>query len=1305
MPDSDHSHPPPAGIEAESPAGLDFAGPLVARPDPLARAYPSLLRHAAALLHAAPQQATSVRSDHRATETLRFNLESPPSARALASSVTIRGWCFALDDDVLAMVVAIDGVEFPCASALPRDDVAASYPGLPRAAASGFATKVELPPGPHFLTISARFATRPDAVVHERIIEVADTRMLGVLESPAIERLHAGPVGFAGWCLHRDAPIATLTLRVGGQSAPCRHGLVRDDVARTFPDVPTARRSGFACELDVAAGAAEVVLEARLADGRHAQLVLADQVRARRTLADVPALAPAGERLARIRRVAALALGWIRRRGRLPRWHEWPALARKARDVVAPRAAAPASLPAGWTPPPGRDPYQCWLALNRFTPVHARHLRERLAHAGSALPLVCVVMPVYEPDLTLLDRAIASVRAQVHERWELCIADDASTDPAAREHLAAVARQDARIRFVVRPANGNISAATNTAAALASGDFLLFLDQDDELAPDALGEIALRLAARDDIDVLYTDDDKIDAAGRRHSPQFKPDWSPELLLSYMYLSHALVVRRELFERLGGCRAGFEGSQDHDLALRAGEHARRVEHLPRVLYHWRAVAGSTADDANAKPFAFDAGARAVQEALARRGSRGTAARPAWAVQAALGICAHEFPDTGPRVTIIVPTRNQLAILRRCLDSLAATSYRDFDVLVVDNESDDPSTLAYLADLHHRVLRIADPAGRFSFSHLNNCAARDAEGEFLLFLNNDTEVKDPRWLSRMVGYAQLPGVGAVGARLVYPDRRIQHAGVVHGYYDGLPGPAFKLMAEDDHGYLCYAAVTRNYAAVTAACMLTPRSLFLAMDGFDDVDFAVAYNDVDYCHRLLAAGHRCVYVPGAHLLHHEGFSRGFEDRPREVAAYRRRYGGRTDPYYSPHLSLDDERFAIQPRRLPALPAGRPMRALMCAFTLNLEGAPYQQLEVTLALRRMGVLEPVVFATRDGPLRAEYERHGIAVHVSAHPLHDAGGVAEYERAIDGFADWIRAQDVDVVYANTMESFFAVAGAERAGLPSIWNIHESEPWQSYFAHLAPPLAGRALDCFALPYRVVFVAHATRERYRALDSRRQFTTIHNGLDPERLAQAAGAHPRAEARAALGVARGEVMLLALGTVCTRKSQQDLVAALAGIDVTLHARLRCFIVGDRPGDYSRGLHERVDELPATLRGRVQVVPETDVTGLYYGAADVFVCTSRLESYPRVILEAMAHGLPIVTTPVFGIREQVRNDVNGLFYPPGDIHALRAALTSLVRDDVLRARLARNSRDVLAGLPGFDDMIARYAGIFREAATAGA
>ena len=993
---------------------------------------------------------------------------------------------------------------------------------------------------------------------------------------------------------------------------------------------------------------------------------------------------------------------WYLRNGRLPRIAEFRRLIKRAAfeyQIRRRQGLREVSWPAGFVLPERLDAYQCWIAANQPTERTIERLRERLSDRVASLPKISVLMPVYNPPPKFFEMAVASVREQVYGNWELCIADDASTAPWVKPRLEELAKEDRRVRICFREQNGNISLASNSAAKLATGDFLLFLDQDDLLTHDALAEVALHLSEHDSVDVLYSDDDKIDAAGKRFAPQFKPDWSPELLLSYMYFSHLFVVRRALFEEVNGFRTSFEGSQDYDLALRVTERARTVAHLPYILYHWRVLRGSTAARGDAKPTSFEAGRRAVAEALARRGAEAHVFRPDWAVKGATGIFWHEFPDDGPSVSILIPTKNQKTILERCINSLEMTTYRNFEVVVIDNGSDDPDTLDYIDSLECRVLKIQNPTGQFNFAYINDRAVEQVDSRYVLFLNNDTEARDPKWLSRMMGYAGLPGVGAVGARLLYPDGRVQHAGIVHGYYDGLAGPAFKLLPDWHFGYLSYGMVARNCSAVTAACMLTPRLLFLEQGGFDEQRFSVAYNDVDYCYRLVDKGLRCVYVPGAELYHHEGFSRGFQDNPKNLLEFRRRYSKRIDYYYNPNLSLINERFEIHPRRLVREGRRRPVRVLMCACNLNLEGAPYSQYEMTIELARREVIQPLVFSPTDGPLRPFYERAGIEVIVGPYPLNGVFESPDYDRAIDDFSVWIRDRGFHVVYGNTLETFYAIDAAKRAGLPSLWNVRESEPWQSYFNYLMSPLVPKALACFAFPYRIIFVAHATRSGFESLNTTHNFCVIHNGLETRRLDEGRSLWPRQKSRNRLQLGENEVMVLLLGTVCPRKGQKDLVQAMALLESNIVKKVRFFIVGDRPGLYSSEMSQMVAALPVERAERISIIPETDETALYYSAADIFVCTSRLESYPRVILEAMAYGLPILTTPAFGIVEQVRDAVNGDFYQPGDAAELARKINLLVRDGNKREKYSANASLVLASLAGFEEMINSYAEIFRE------
>lgn len=1124
----------------------------------------------------------------------------------------------------------------------------------------------------------------------------------GHFDTPGSWTQTEGTIRFSGWCSHPAHRITKLRLSVGEHAVDCRYGLGRPDVEEAYPDWPYSRYSGFETVVEASTGCWNIALHAQLETGETLTLAPASQLTVER-LPFPPHLKAVARDLLRFARLLRQKVPAYYRDqgGHLPPVRALPALMRRVAEMYRQRHwIAPETAPhREHTLPAALEPYEAWLRVNRPNERSLAILKQRLAARPHQLPKISVVMPVFDPPVRFLDRAIETVLCQVYGNWELCIADDQSRNPDVRAVLQRWAGGDARIHIVFRDQNGHISRATNDAAALASGEFLLFLDHDDELTPDALAEAALYLADHPDTDFLYSDDDKIDADGNRFAPQFKPDYSPELLLSYMYMSHLCVIRRSLFDQVGGLRVGFEGSQDYDLALRATEKAVRVGHLPLILYHWRVLPGSTAHSGGEKPSSFEAGRRAVAEALERRGVNASVSRPQWAVQGNLGIFSHEFPDTGPSVAIVIPTKNQLPLLKACLEALQKTTYRNYQVVIVDNESDDPETLDYLGSIPHTVLRIPNPNGRFNFAAINNRAAECVDSEYVLFLNNDTEIISPRWLSQMMGYAQLPGVGAVGARLLYSDGRIQHAGIVHGLYHGMAGPALKLLPDWDHGYLSYAKVVRNYSAVTAACLLTPRRLFLDLKGFDEGQFGVAYNDVDYCYRLVDGGYRCVYCPDAELVHREGSSRGFADNPQELATFRRKYADHVDPWYSPHLSLADEHFRIQPRKVirGALPA---LRTLMCAFNLNPEGAPYSQFELTRELKSRGVIDPIVYCPEDGPLRADYEEHGIEVRIERHPLSGVSTQAEYDRRIDEFAGFMRQLGVGLVYGNTRQTFYAIDAAHRAQLPSIWNPRESEPWQTYFDQFGRKIAQRAIACFQYPYRVIFVADATRDTCRELNTHHNFTVIHNGLDVARVRDAAANWPRDRAREDLAVEAEEIVILLLGTVCERKGQHDLPQALAQLPPELHDRIRCFIVGDRPSAYSHELRALVSRLPERLQRRVQIVPETHEAPKFYQAADIFVCSSRIESYPRVILEAMAYGLPIITTPVYGISEQVQDGINGLFYDPGNTAHLAEHLRVLIGAAELRRRLALNGTYVLDALNTFDDMVAAYAEVFKEA-----
>jgi O-antigen biosynthesis protein len=572
------------------------------------------------------------------------------------------------------------------------------------------------------------------------------------------------------------------------------------------------------------------------------------------------------------------------------------------------------AVPARATPParavrPLLPDYADWIrAYDTLSRADRAAIRAHIA-SFTRRPLISVVVPLYNTPEVWLRRCIDSVRDQLYGNWELCLADDASPQP----HVAAICRQyaamDSRIRFVSRTTRGHIAAASNTALDVASGEFVALLDHDDELADHALYMVAAALEQDPALDLVFSDEDKIDELGTRREPWFKPGWDPDLMRSQNAVVHLAVYRRNLLREIGGFRAGFDGSQDYDLTLRFAERTdpKRIRRLPFVLYHWRAIPGSVALATDQKDYPYQAAARAIQEHLDRIGSGAQVTREAhpgyyrvhWPV-----------PEQPKRVTIIIPTRDRLKLLRTAVESiLAKTTYPDFEILVIDNGSSDPATVRYLRDLGQRPrVRVLRDDRPYSFAGLNNRAVAQTDAPLLAFVNNDVEVINPAWLAEMVAHALRPDVGAVGAKLYYPNDTVQHAGIVVGI-GGLAGHPHVGLARGEPGYFGRAAVAQRFAAVTAACMVMRREIFMELGGFDEDAFAVAFNDVDLGLRLNAAGYGVVWTPYAELVHHESASLGLpnsderrEQFDRECDNLIARWDSviTDDPFYNPNLTI---------------------------------------------------------------------------------------------------------------------------------------------------------------------------------------------------------------------------------------------------------------------------------------------------------------------------------------------------------------------------------------------------------------------
>lgn len=522
-----------------------------------------------------------------------------------------------------------------------------------------------------------------------------------------------------------------------------------------------------------------------------------------------------------------------------------------------------------------------------------------------------VIVPVYNTDPHLLQRTIASVQAQWYPDWELILVDDHSPSIATREVLEGLA--DPRINVIRLAENKRISGATNEGLQRASGDYIVFLDHDDELTPDCLYELALCID-RDDPDYLYSDEDKLGVGGRFKDPFFKPDWSPDTMMSIMLTCHVSCVKRSLALEVGGLRSEYDGSQDWDFVLRVTERARHISHIPKVLYHWRTIPASCASDLQAKPYAVLASKAVREDALRRRGLSGELIP----VPELPGYYRTHYHLQGkPLFSIVIPTKNNGKVLKTCIDSIFEKSaYRNFEVIVINNGSTDASALEYLAMLRGRdQVTVLDYDVPFNYSEINNYGVRHARGELLVFLNDDTEVISPEWLDYMGGYAQLQHVGAVGAKLLYPGTlTIQHTGVVNFLHG--PDHAFKHIGAGDPGYFCRNLLEHDWVAVTGACLMIERKKFDVVGGFDE-DLAVAYNDVALCFSLVEHGWYQVVCPSIQLLHYESLSRG-DDRldPAKLARIRREqavlyrkhpnFKGR-DPFHSANFIPDDLHFAI--------------------------------------------------------------------------------------------------------------------------------------------------------------------------------------------------------------------------------------------------------------------------------------------------------------------------------------------------------------------------------------------------------------
>ncbi|MDA9764500.1 glycosyltransferase family 2 protein [Opitutales bacterium] len=787
----------------------------------------------------------------------------------------ILGWIFLEDGPIISDVRFLyRDKETKCRYGLMRGDVQGEFPGQKNASNCGFEVKLDDIPGNPNLVFQFKleggswieFDQRKPSQISktyytDKKISSSKSGVRGNVENAQIGRRYGHQFMFVGWCFSISGePVEEVRIRTGKQTFIGKAGLKRKDVyEENRESYPNSLNSGFEIPLD-----------------------------------DIP-------------RTAKLKFEYKNPKGK---WKLF-ALEEFSRFPVSHFASQSEEK---------RD-YKKWLKKYDGQLSIPKDKATALLDSLENKPLISVIMPVYNTPGNYLKRAIDSVIDQYYPHWELCIADDASPDDSVWELLESFAQKDERIKIVRREQNGHICAASNSALELSTGEWCAFLDHDDAYPKDALLRAVQFINKYPDAGLFYSDEDKLDEDDNRHDPYFKPEWNPELLEGQNYLCHLTVTKRNLVEKVGKFQPGLEGSQDWDLFLKITEllQTHQVVHIPYLLYHWRAIEGSTALALEEKGYIRESSHKTL-EGHCERARPGVEIMPIahghWRLK-------YNVPQPAPLVSIIIPTKDQAPILRACIDSISnSTIYPNYEIIVVDNQSEEAETQELFEELKERNIQVLNYPKAFNFSAINNFAAEHANGEFLAFVNNDVTIINGEWLEEMISHACKDHVGAVGAKLYFPEDCIQHAGVILGI-NGVAGHCFKYAVRGEPGQRNRLNLVQQFSAVTAACLVVRKTIFEEVEGFEEDNLGVAFNDIDLCLRIKEAGYANIWTPHAQLYHHESVSRGDDnDQSRkvrvdsEIEYMRKRWGDllQSDPTYNPNLTLEFEDFSLAwPPRLP--------------------------------------------------------------------------------------------------------------------------------------------------------------------------------------------------------------------------------------------------------------------------------------------------------------------------------------------------------------------------------------------------------
>jgi len=1140
----------------------------------------------------------------------------------------------------------------------------------------------------------------------------------GSLDSPQLNTsVEQNLLNVAGWVFSTQSPLVKLYAIIDGKNeSTLVHGYERPDVSQLFPEQMGALKSGFSGIVSLQSKARKGVrldIWAELQDGSKVRCFSRRVVHNSISTHDLPPV----KMLIFLRTAIRKAL-YAFKQGRLPmspsQW--WLALKRNYIWMLGVEQRLLMSQ-ATYRTAIIQDPYQQWIETNRIT-AKLRSLMESDAQrlATTTGVTISLVVPVYNTPHEFLEEMIQSVLSQFYQKWELCLVDDASSMPYVREVLEAAAKSDPRIRVQFRSVNGHICEATNDGLNIAGGDFVALLDHDDALPPDALLHVAECVYEYPEVDWIYTDEDKIDETGRRYDPQFKGAWNPEMAITHNYTHHLTVIRKELISRIGGMREGFEGAQDLDLFLRIAENTTptRIRHIPQICYHWRSHEESTASQGTQKTYVFDSAHRAIQEALIRRKLSAGPFLPALAEKH--GMCLYQLRwknelHKGREVTIVIPTKDRFDLLKRCVSSLRKTvNWQFVRLMIVDDRSTDPATLEYLRELENgdelksRVIRPTKQGDSFNYARLINQAAAHVDTPYFLQLNNDVEAMHAGWLEDMMGWMSVEGVGIVGARLVYPDHTVQHAGVVIGPHGGLADHQFHQLPDSSVGYLALSHAARNVSAVTGACLLTATGLFREVGGFDEENFAVEYNDVDFCLRVMAHGKRVVYSPQATLCHLTSASRGKSYNPKEHLNFIKKYRDFKDPFFNRSILPDSMGMTINGRYAVHADRKKDLNVLFVVHALTLTGAPIVAYELARYFSEVMDFKVSVVSLQDGPVRERYEEGGLSVRVLTDfpdMLHMSA--VEAQVSLKGIGNDIDIEAYDLVVCNTLICYWGVVLADMFKVPSIWNIHESVGVTNYCAMFADAsMRELVASSFMKANRTVFQAKATRAMYADFDVYGRFCTIPGGLSLNIIDQYRSTHSKNSIRQKYGISKESQVVTLIGTTCERKGQTVFLDSIKQLESNFPTGMTdnivFLLVGAVEGLYLDLLKKMIAQHGLK---NVLLVGETKDIYDYYMLSDIFVCASYEESFPMVVLLAMAFELPIVSTNVFGIPEIVSDGHEAILVPPGNPKSMADAIHQYLIGKENAVAMANRAYAKLYRLFDNNQLHSRHADLAREVA----